>query len=296
MIRPADTAIGHKYIQHNHVNSKLWLTYDIDRPFCIEELHNDLDLPVPNLFIRNPENNRAHIAYSLSVPVHLNDGSSQKPIRFAGAIDCAYQKALRADRGYAGLVMKNPLHEHWDTTEWREESYTLHELSEHVDLEPYADRRKKLEDYGLGRNCTLFENLRRWAYKHKRFFTSGDAFFQAVLEQSDNLSSQFAAPLPHSEVLATAKSVSRWTWRYYEGNGQKNRGRDALQGSQLDLHDKQVLSAAITNRQRSEATETAIKTAILRLQAVDKKITIASVAKQARIHRNTVSKYKDLIL
>jgi hypothetical protein len=285
LIRNANIASKMRYIQHNQINSKLWLVYDIDRAISPDEI----EVAVPNLFIQNRDNCHAHLAYSLNFPVHLNDSSSQKPIRFAGAIDCAYQSALNADRNYVGLIMKNPLHNNWRTYELRTESYDLHELSEYVDLQPYADQHKNLTNYGIGRNCTLFENLRQWAYKKKLNYNNQAEFENAVLIQGEIYNAQFPGPLPFSEVKATASSISKWTWRNYNGKG-KTRGRDALKGMQLDLHDKQTLAAIITNQQQKERTELLITQAIQSYTLTGKKITKAAIAREINMSRQKISK------
>jgi hypothetical protein len=277
-----------RYIQHNQKNSKLWLVFDIDRAIS----PGDIEVATPNLFIQNPSNCHAHLAYSLDVPVHLNESSSQKPIRFAGAIDCAYRAALDADLVYSVLIMKNPLNDSWRTYQLRKESYGLDELAEYVDLLPYSYSKKNMLNYGLGRNCALFEDLRIWAYNNKSQHNNSASFDDAVITQAlDVYNEQFTVPLPFSEVKSVSRSVSRWTWLYYIGTSSNiSRGRDLLKGMQLDLRDKQVLSAVITNRQRTERTELLIKQAIERYGLVGKKVTKAAIAKDVGMTREQVTK------
>ncbi len=47
---------------------------------------------------------------------------------------------------------------------WEPRLYDLARLSDYLDLSSYNGR-KSLPEYGLGRNCTLFEKTRLWAYK-----------------------------------------------------------------------------------------------------------------------------------
>jgi len=299
LIRPADIAINHHYIQHNQVNSKSLLVFDIDRPFYYEDLSDELQLPIPNFVVQNKSGFHAgwgHIAYSLATPIHLNDDSKRKPIRYAASIEAAFRKKMRADQGYAGLVMKNPLSSNWQTTWIHNNGFDLPELHDYVDLEApvYFNAVKHEEDYGLGRNCNLFENLRRWSYKNLRHYTYESEFFEACLSQSEMLNGRGRGALPYSEVRSVAKSVSRWTFRNYEGGGSNNRGRDTLKGAMLNLKEKQTLSAVITNRERSAASESAIKIAVLRLQAKGDRISIRAVAKEAGVSKGTAEKYKHL--
>lgn len=300
VIRNSENALKQRYIQANHPNSKLWLIFDIDRPTAPSQFHDEFNIAEPNLFVQNPVNCHIHAAYSLDIPIHLNANSSQKPIRYAAAIESAYQQAMRADRAYAGLITKNPLHDHWTTYELRSKSYDLNELAEHVDLAKFNDRRKKVDqDYGLGRNCSLFEDLRRFAYKNVNEFKNVglfDNWFNFILKKAESYNIQFPSQLPISEVHSTAKSVASWTWNNYSGSGRINRGRDELQGGLLELQDKQVLSATITNRQRVDASEQAITNAVMRMRAADEKISIRAVAKKAKLNKNTVDKYKHLLV
>lgn len=230
IIRDSERALGKRYIQHNHPNSKLWLVYDVDRRTSPEEIEHDLNMPPPNLFVQNPENGHAHVFYSLNVPVHINENSSQKALRFAGAVDCGLSVSVRADAGYSGLISKNPLHEHWRTVSYNPAPYSLGELSDYVDLDVYGDRRRNLPDIGLGRNCTLFDRTRKWAYRERlkgnwaTLTEWQNAVLDYVIRHND-----FDAPLPISEVKSIGNSVAKWTWRNITPSGfsqvQSGRGK-----------------------------------------------------------------------
>lgn len=215
-IRSASSAISHKYIQPNHPNSKLWLLFDIDRPTAPEELTDDLLLPAPTIFIQNPKNRHAHALYALETAVHLNSGSSYKAMRFAAAVDVSLSNAMNADAGYAGLICKNPLHEAWRTYAIGD-SYDLHELAEYVDLSAWNNPRKHLPEVGLGRNCTLFDKTRVWAYKAIRanYGISYNAWLDEVFTQALCYNTGFDAPLPISEIKATAKSIAKYTLTHF---------------------------------------------------------------------------------
>ena len=47
---------------------------------------------------------------------------------------------------------------------WQPELYTLDWLADSLDLSAANDK-EILPDYGLGRNCTLFDKTRKWAYR-----------------------------------------------------------------------------------------------------------------------------------
>jgi len=212
-IRSTESALKHRYIQPNHPNSKLWLLFDVDRPTCVSQTTDELNLPAPTLFVQNPKNHHAHLLYALETPVHFNENSSLKAIRFAGAVDVSMSRTLGADAGYSGLICKNPLNEYWRTYAVGG-AYDLHELAEYLDLKKYNDRRTHLPEIGLGRNCTLFDKTRKWSYKAIREFfgaTLGQ-WEQEVFEQALCYNTGFESQLAVSEVKATAKSIAKYTW------------------------------------------------------------------------------------
>src|SRR5699024_11635473 len=69
-------------------------------------------------------------------------------------------------RGYIGLITKTPTHGRWRTAVWAPEPYDLDELRDWLpDDLPMPRRIKKSEAFGYGRNVSLFESLRQWAYQ-----------------------------------------------------------------------------------------------------------------------------------
>jgi len=217
LIRSANQAIGFRYIQPNPPVMKGCLVYDIDRPGGIFAAE-DAGLPAPSLAVENPTNRHVHLYYYVGIPICTSPSGRPGPIRYAGAIDVAFADALRADRGYSGLISKNPMHSAWATYPGPP-LYDLEELAEYVDLEKYKDRRKHLPAYGLGRNCTLFDRLRHWAYKQvDQYRAAGDfeTWIKAVVIKAASYN-DFAVRLPEPEVKATAKSVGKWTWQNYFG-------------------------------------------------------------------------------
>ena len=215
-IRDKLKAIEKRYIQPNHPVRKYWLPYDIDRPGAGYDWELK-DAPAPNIVVENPKNLHAHLLYGLEVPVYTSPGAHIKPLRYAGAIDNALAKKLGADMGYSGLIVKNPLNtKAWTDREYEERLYDLDWLADYLDLECYWDRRRKLPDYGLGRNCTLFNRLRRWSYRaiNRDAWGSAAAWQAGVLHKATEYN-DFAVPLSFGDVKSTARSVSRWVWENF---------------------------------------------------------------------------------
>ncbi|WP_205899617.1 replication initiation protein, partial [Pseudomonas viridiflava] len=165
-IAKAEIAKKAKYIQHNGPTHMIWLAFDIDRPGASIDW-NDRGAPAPNLTVKNQDNGHAHALYGLATAVRTAPDGRIAPLRYAAAVENALCDLLGADKGYAGLIVKNPLHKHWQVHQWHDQPYELGELADYLDLKS-TKKPKVVEDYGLGRNCILFEELRKWAYKAKR--------------------------------------------------------------------------------------------------------------------------------
>ena len=213
---PAAVAVQKRHIQANPPTSACWLLFDVDRPDAALRWE-DAGLPAPTWIARNPLNGHAHLAYGLAVPVVTSDAARSGPLRLAAAIQSAYVERLGADVQYTGLITKNPLHPSWDVT-WHcrgeHDLYALHDLAEYVTL---ASARKREVHSALGRNCSLFDSLRQWAYRAvKRYWKPGGlADWQAVCLAQARARNTFTSPLPVSEVRAIARSVAKWVWQHF---------------------------------------------------------------------------------
>lgn len=220
-VRVKDQAIKRRYIQPNDPKDLYWLVYDVDRSTAHFDWY-DRSAPAPNITAMNPKNGHAHLFYGLEVPVYKVPNAHTKPIRYAASIDVALTKKLEADPGYAGLICKNPLHKNWNVQIWEPIPYDLHWIADYLDLEPYEDRRRHLPPIGLGRNCTLFDVTRHWAYRQIRKpgnFLNDEFFIYEVTQYAEARNAEFPIPLPYSEVKATGKSIGRWTWKNMSPQG-----------------------------------------------------------------------------
>jgi len=224
MIRTTEHAVRHSYIQHNPPHLICWLVFDLDHKNALYQWY-DAHLPPPAFITIDTGSDgglhgSGHVVYGVTAPVARTEMARTRPLRFAAAVEHAYRRALHADEGYAGLVTKNPFHAQWEvwTPAPADESgvYELCDLAEWVTLPAANEMRKsKSETHGLGRNCSLFEHLRHWAYREIRKYWGPaglPSWNEAVLRKAEKLNT-FPEPLPFSEVKATAKSVAKWTWR-----------------------------------------------------------------------------------
>lgn len=216
VIRGKLEALKQRYIQANGPTHLYTMPFDVDRASASYDW-DDRHAPPPNIVVTNRANGHAHLLYILAVPVRKAPDAQLKPLRFAAAVEYGIREKLDADYGYAGLIIKNPMHNDWQVQCFQEDAYSLGWLSDYINLRR-LDYRKRPADYGLGRNVTVFNSLRHWAYK-ARFSWPWQEYEQwrlACFERAVSYNS-FLAPLPITELRAITKSVAKWVWTKYDG-------------------------------------------------------------------------------
>lgn len=212
---PTRYALNHKYVQANNdkVISFLIIDLDHDNPLIFEQV----GLPAPNFIVADKERRTSHYFYAIS-PIHKDYVSNQKALLYFSKIQQAYTKALQGDPLYVGMIAKNPLHKNWKT--WNANyfyTYDLHELADYVEL---PQRISKREAIGEGRNCWLFDSVRKFAYKEILFYKANGAteqdFYQLILNRlvKSNVFDS-SLPLGFNELKNIAKSISKWTWKNF---------------------------------------------------------------------------------
>ncbi len=220
-LRIADVAraLGARYIQPNGPTHRHWIVFDVDHAAATLSW-DDVGAPAPNITVTNKANGHAHLIYGLETPIRTAPDGKVAPLRYAAAIEAALREKLGADIGYSGLICKNPLHEHWLVQVWEPRLYDLAWLSDYLDLSPYNGR-KSLPEYGLGRNCNLFEYLAKWSYKAiRQGWPAFDQWFEACRTRAEWYNTRtFEQPLPGNEVTHTARSVARWTYQHFSEAG-----------------------------------------------------------------------------
>ena len=231
LIRPKKIAIKNRYIQHNPPQLYQCLVFDFDRRATLEsagaaDFIDANSLPTPNLIATSPVSGNAHIYYLLETPVCTSDLARKKPLVLLAKIEHALKEKLGADAGYTGLISKNPTHAYWRVENLNAVPWGLVDFLDWLDLP--AKLPKKARTEGLGRNCTLFEVVRLWAYREVlayRLAGKKDAWMKAVLKRCEDENLTFSPALPYSEIRSTAKSISKWVWDKY--NGKRSMSNDA---------------------------------------------------------------------
>ena len=233
LIRPQATALAYRHIQHNPPPHVSCLVFDVDRKpheqHWREGYHEwrERGLPAPHWISINPENGNYHLGYLLASPVARTSAAKLKPLRYLAAIEHVLARRLGADMGYVGLITKNPVHRDWWTTWHNHAPYPLDYLAEFcpdADLAAYS-RRSRKEVGGLGRNVTVFDNVREWAYSAVRAYWRPNGYeawadaVRAACESANAFGREQGGPLPVSEIKATAKSIARWVWNRFTPAG-----------------------------------------------------------------------------
>ncbi|MBW8067184.1 MAG: plasmid replicase [Ferrovum sp.] len=214
-IRSIQQALTKPYIQINPPHSRVWAIFDVDRPSG-GLAWEDANLPSPNFSTVNRENGHAHLVWGLSAPVLMEGhGVHEKPVRYLAGIEGLMREKLQADPGYAGLITKNPVHPLWKTYKGPPGFYDLGYLAEWLpDLEKFVPKRGKVLEYGLGRNCTLFDFLRTYAYRAIRGFwdKGSERWLETLNYRALELNAEFRIPLHASELKHIVRSVHKYTW------------------------------------------------------------------------------------
>lgn len=279
-IRPLKTALKLPYLQINPPHLRMWMLFDVDREGAALAWEN-ANLPAPAWAAVNRENGHAHLAYGLSAPVLVAENARREPIRFLQGIEGAYREALQADRGYSGLITKNPQHPLWRVLYGPQKLWELGELAEYGHVEKYIPRHaKQPEEIGLGRNCITFEFLRQWAYRNIRAAKARGNF---VMWQADCnnrgliRNADFAYPLGGREVWHIAKSVALWTWRKFD-----------LEASDRRFQELQAYRSGAAHRARWGDNES--KRATARLMAASGHSS-RQIASRLDVNQSTVSRW-----
>lgn len=221
-IRPKKTAIKYRHIQHNSPAFVSYLAFDIDHALAWFSW-KDEGLPSPHWIALNPENGHCHIVYALKTPVTRTSAAKVKPLQWLAMIEGCLKIRLGADQGYSGLITKNPLHSDWDV-HWFDhvEPYELAYLDEfcldkHKEAY-YKTLQRKETVTGLGRNCSVFDEARKWAYSAVREFWRPNGYenwLNAVEAHCRGLNYGFSEPLAVNECKGIAKSIAKWVWNRF---------------------------------------------------------------------------------
>lgn len=177
----------------------------------------------PNVIIENPKNGHVHAAWYLKDPVCKTYKAHEAPIKMLNWVTEGLRRFFGGDPGYAKLIMKNPFNEEWNTTWTSDYKFSLGELANALRMQEFIDGKHYLPSASealaktaevYGRNCTLFDNVRKWAYRAVRnYLDSYDRFKQAVYDKLVYMNNAFEHKLSDKELGGICKSIVKWVWR-----------------------------------------------------------------------------------
>ncbi len=209
-----ESALGKRYIEANPQAISNLLVVDIDHDDAALRAVWDAHGMIPNAVVENPHNGHAHAIWALEAPFTRTEYARRKPLAFAAAVTEGLRRRVDGDKGYSGLITKNPEHEAWRAEWWTDELYSLGQLAaalgHHMPPPGWTKTRRK-NPVGLGRNCSIFETARHWAYREVRnHWGDPDGLGLAILSQTHLINAGYTEPLRDSEAQAIARSITRW--------------------------------------------------------------------------------------
>ena len=209
-VAPAE-AWGFPEIELRAGNTFPQLILDLDSQDALQEYYRRTHCeswPECHWMVQRVVNGHTHAAYNLAVPVHRGELAREKPLRAFARIAEYYTTALKADRGYMGVLTHNPMskaHGPGFKTQWlRKDPYSLGELARVI---PFGWKRPRVSCTDIGRNWDLFKAVQKWAGSEANAGVD-------VLPAAMAANQQFDSPLPPDEVRGIAKSVERYRARW----------------------------------------------------------------------------------
>lgn len=209
---------GYRYIEANPKSISDLLVVDIDDENARAMALWEHDHMLPNVIVENPDNGHAHAVWALATPFSRTEYARRKPLALAAAVTEGLRRSCDGDKGYSGLMTKNPLHRAWESSLVTDHLYSLdeltHWLTESGDMPPASWKRtKRRNSVGLGRNCALFETARTWAYREVRnHWGDSDGLRLAIIDCAQLMNREMFCndPLKAPEVGQIAKSIHKW--------------------------------------------------------------------------------------
>ncbi len=213
-------ALQRRYIEANPQAMSNLMVVDIDHSDALLRAVSHRHRWLPNAVVENCVNGHAHAVWALRNPVTRTEYAKRKPLAYAAAVAEGLRRSVDGDRGYSGLITKNPRHDDWRASWLTDHLYELGELEQHLadngSMPPRSwHRSKRTRPVGLGRNCTIFETARTWAYRRVRDCPdrtpASVAYLRDVIDlEVHQQNAEFSEPLPTSEANGIARSIHRW--------------------------------------------------------------------------------------
>lgn len=224
-----DKAREKRYIEANPEAISNLLIVDIDHDDAALRAVWNAHGMIPNAIVENPRNGHAHAVWALETPFARTEYARRKPLTFAAAVTEGLRRKVDGDRGYSGLITKNPEHRAWRSEWWTDDLYTLGQLADALGdymPPPGWKRAQRKAPVGLGRNCSIFEQVRTFAYPTARRIRLKSEHPEpehyaelelAISTEIELMNAGYSEPLPGSETKAIGRSIYRWTTTKFTG-------------------------------------------------------------------------------
>lgn len=218
---PRGEALLRRFIQANPNQYVSQIVIDID--------HADAELRafalhqsglVPNLFAYSTRPGHGQATFLLEAPVSTSEASHRKPVNLLARCQQGLTDGLSGDRQYSGPLARNPTHPLANTRWCHPTPYGLRDLArglgELLPRRPTSTRAADALDSALGRNCWMFDQTRKWAYRAwTRYAARADwdtAVYAYAWGRNPELAGHPLGPLPDVELHSIAKSIAAFVW------------------------------------------------------------------------------------
>lgn len=291
-------------IHYNTSNYINYLIIDIDNDNL--ELYKIKELPTPNFVLKNKYKKGGHLFYVLNRTISHAYFKSLWNDTFK-----YFSNQLGGDPAYTGYVAKNFLNSvDFDYIHLKNEPYDIKDLHKHVkNNKIYGELYKEEQKVGnrakikvnnnyasLGRNCAIFESGRLFAYSLIKENLEEKSFKLNLLIHLKELNNNYASGLSDSEVRKIWRSIVKYCLKHRDKIKTSFKKIKKMElGDEMSLKEKQQAAANYASKVKAEKTILEIKKAIAEMKEQNIKINISSVAEYSKIHRNTISKYKELL-
>lgn len=142
------------------------------------------------------------------VPVYYRR-YKRAPQKFCKHRHCFNQCSRRFDLAlYVGKFVKNPLHPSWLVIK-HNATYDLEDFGEYLDLQAHKKKQKLGNSLG-GRNGTLFDTLRLWAYQEVKQHTFYVSFQDLVDRKAQSINLMFLDSLDGVLPVKVLSTASQW--------------------------------------------------------------------------------------